>query len=889
VNAIGKQIQAIDPLGREIDYVYGNNNTPDTDPVNGTGMDLLQVKRKNGSNYDVLTTYTYNAQHQPLTIADARGATTTYTYNSAGQVLTVTTPPAQGQSQGATTTSTYDTNGYLTQLSGPVPGATRSFTYDSYGRRRTVTDPAALTLTFDYDALDRVTQLTYPDGTSEQTTYNRLDAEGTRDRLGRWSRSFHDALRRVVATRDPAGGTTQYQYGGSGCSSCGGGGDQLTAIVDPNGNQTSWTYDAQGRVVQETRADGSSGSYIYETTSSRLKQRTDRKGVTTTLAYYLDNKLASKSFSDTTPAVSYTYDAVTGQMLTVANGTDTLTWTYDNLDRPATEASTRNASTVGYSYDDAGNRVALIFNGSAYLTYGYDQPSRLTAITYGAQSFGFSYDTTSRRTAMTYPNGVVTSYGYDTESRLTSLGASLNGTPITSFGYVLDAAGNRTSKTTLDWTDTYGYDAANRLVSADRATGTPSRWRFAYDPVGNRTGDQTDDAAMAGSFNNVNELQSRQAGGALTFKGTTSEPATLIVAGKTVQTSPAPTNAFSAQAPIGAGTSNVVVSATDPSGNTRTNTYQVSASGAGASYTYDPNGNLATKTEGTNVWNYTWDAENRLTQVQDNGAAIATFAYDPLGRRVQKIAGGVTTNYTYDGAAILRELRGATTLKYVQGRRIDEPLAVDDGASLTYFHADALGSIMKTTNVAGAATSSRQYDAWGNLQVGMDQPGYAFSGREWDPETGLYYYRARYYDPKPGRFISEDPIGIEGGINPYIYVEDDPANATDPEGLCPKSLDMGYEDHVIGPGASAPGYQAETRSRVIWFLVRKSGECCEHKMLECTYALIRNYQRRTRPFTGGQFGPWSPWTFTAYRRFMEVTTTYNCDTGVMNNFRYRSR
>jgi len=116
----------------------------------------------------------------------------------------------------------YDTNGYLTQVSGPVPGATTTFTYDGYGRRRTTTDPTGLTLTYDYDALDRVTQVSYPDGTSEQTTYNRLDAEGRRDRLGRWSRVLHDALRRVVATRDPAAGTTQYQYGGSGCLSCGG-------------------------------------------------------------------------------------------------------------------------------------------------------------------------------------------------------------------------------------------------------------------------------------------------------------------------------------------------------------------------------------------------------------------------------------------------------------------------------------------------------------------------------------------------------------------------------------------------------------------------------------------------------------------------------------------
>ena len=88
---------------------------------------------------------------------------TTYTYNAQGQVLTVLTPKAQGQSQGATTTFTNNPNGYLTQVSGPVPGANTTFTYDAFGRRRTVTDPAGLVLTYDYDNLDRVRKVTYPD------------------------------------------------------------------------------------------------------------------------------------------------------------------------------------------------------------------------------------------------------------------------------------------------------------------------------------------------------------------------------------------------------------------------------------------------------------------------------------------------------------------------------------------------------------------------------------------------------------------------------------------------------------------------------------------------------------------------------------------------------
>jgi RHS repeat-associated protein len=174
----------------------------------------------------------------------------------------------------------------------------------------------------------------------------------------------------------------------------------------------------------------------------------------------------------------------------------------------------------------------------------------------------------------------------------------------------------------------------------------------------------------------------------------------------------------------------------------------------------DTNGNLATKTEGSDTWTYTWNSENQLIKVERNGAEVARFAYDPVGRRVEKVAGAVTTGYTYDGAALLREMRGSTTLRYVQGLAIDEPLAIDNGASLSYVHVDGLGSIVRMTSATGLVTLMRQYDAWGNLETGATEPGYAFTGREWHPETNLHYYRARYYDSNNGHFLSDDPVDV---------------------------------------------------------------------------------------------------------------------------------
>jgi RHS repeat-associated protein len=191
-------------------------------------------------------------------------------------------------------------------------------------------------------------------------------------------------------------------------------------------------------------------------------------------------------------------------------------------------------------------------------------------------------------------------------------------------------------------------------------------------------------------------------------------------------------------------------------------------------YSYDSNGNLTQKVEAGVTWTYVWDAENRLKWVCNTtpcteAASVASFKYDPLGRRVEKVAGGVTTTYTYDGEDILRQVAGGSTLKFVHGPGIDEPLAHEDGAgTLTYFHADGLGSLVKTTSAAGAVLTTRRYDAFGTYELGAAN-GYGFTGREWDSESGLYYYRARYYDPKIGRFISEDPIRFSGGINFYAY------------------------------------------------------------------------------------------------------------------------
>ncbi|MGH7259451.1 MAG: RHS repeat domain-containing protein, partial [Nitrospiraceae bacterium] len=217
---------------------------------------------------------------------------------------------------------------------------------------------------------------------------------------------------------------------------------------------------------------------------------------------------------------------------------------------------------------------------------------------------------------------------------------------------------------------------------------------------------------------------------------------------------------------------------------------------ANFSYQYDDNGNLTRKTvtATANFTQYTYDAENRLTKVEEFTAgnptpvATSTYRYDGLGRRIEKVGNGQTKRYIYDGEDILLEYDQTNTLlaRYTHGPGIDEPVAMTRGGSTFFYHQDGLGTVTDLTDSAGAVAKAYAYDAYGNI---LESPGtveqpYTYTGREFDAETGLYYYRARYYDPTTGRFLQKDPIGLAGMDETlYVYSLDNPTSLIDPFGL----------------------------------------------------------------------------------------------------------
>ena len=217
------------------------------------------------------------------------------------------------------------------------------------------------------------------------------------------------------------------------------------------------------------------------------------------------------------------------------------------------------------------------------------------------------------------------------------------------------------------------------------------------------------------------------------------------------------------------------------------------------------NGNRTVRSGGAGTTTYTWDPQDRLVQVSITPAqgpsTTVTFAYDHRGRRVRKTVSQtgsvpVVTDYVYDedDVILIVETPQApeatpTITRVVHGPDVDEPLWLDQDGQLFVLHADALGSVRLVTDAAQTLVERTAYTSFGvpaRTGTGVRHP-FAFTGREWDGEIGLYYYRARYYDPEVGRFLSRDPLGLAAGPNLYVYAENSPTNAIDPSGTTDSS------------------------------------------------------------------------------------------------------
>jgi RHS repeat-associated protein len=283
-------------------------------------------------------------------------------------------------------------------------------------------------------------------------------------------------------------------------------------------------------------------------------------------------------------------------------------------------------------------------------------------------------------------------------------------------------------------------------------------------------------------------------------------------------------------------------------------------SNSSGSYTYDANGNTLSDPSGKQ---YTWDFGNRLTQavVPGTNGGTTTFKYDPFGRRIQKSGPLGTTNYLYDGFQLIEDTdqSGNVVARYTNGQAIDQPLAQVQAGTTSYYQQDALSSTTSLSNATAALANTYTYDSFGKLvaSTGTAANPFQYTGREFDSETGAYFYRTRYFDPAAGRFISEDPIRFSAGVNFYAYVQNSPISLTDPFGMA-SALDgivaglgnifPGSEFHP-GPNGDAVGS---------WLVVHMP--CSEvYKILEA-----QGYQTAIFPPFNNPFDHSGGWEFRTY-------------------------
>jgi len=717
----GNVLTRTDPAGHTTTFTYDTSN------------DVLSESVQLNGTTTATTSYTYNGFGEVLTVTDPLGNVTTNAYDSNGNLTSISSPKPDGNTAASVTTFAYNTLGELTKITDPI-GHVTSMTYTAAGLIATITDAQNNVTTYGYDAKGNRTSVT--DALSHQTTfaYDAMSRLTTITYPDTTTSTFaYDSRGRRISVTDQNGKTTTYAYDDAdrltGVTDAANHvtyyaydtESNLTSITDANSNQTAFTYDAYGRVTKTNFPSSLSEMYQYDA-DNNLTQKTDRKGQTITYLYDALNRLTSKTYPDTT-AVDYVYDLV-GKITQVNDPTGTYAFAYDNMGRLI-------GTTTSYSFLTSRN-----------FTNAY------------------TYDSASNRAGFTDPESGSTAYTYDTLNRLTSL-APPSAFGSGSFGFSYDALSRRTQMTRPNSVTTnYAYDNLSRLTSVlhQLSGSTIDGASYTLDSGGNRTAKTDQLAAVTSNYTYDAIYQLTQ----VTKANNTTESYSYD--------------------PVGNRTASLGVS------SYTTNASNELTATSNASFTYDSNGNTLMKTLGSNTTSYTWDYENRLTSVTLPGSGgTVTFKYDPLGRRIEKASPTFTTIFAYDGDNLIETTNsaGGVVARYTQTQSIDEPLAELRSSTTSYYEADGLGSVTSLTSSAGAVANTYTYDSYGDLtaSAGSISNPFSYTGRELDSETGLYYYRARYYDPIVGRFIGEDPMRPSDGTSFYDYVAGNPTNYYDPLGL----------------------------------------------------------------------------------------------------------
>ncbi|MEU4618519.1 RHS repeat-associated core domain-containing protein [Actinoplanes sp. NPDC023801] len=737
--ASGRLASATDSTGRRVSYTYNGSQNLETvtDTANGvtryeyTGDRLTRITTPEGriTNLGYEPDTSRMLDYYELTNPGGTPDTARYTFTYSSGKTEVTDPngTATSSTTDGITTHDYETRDRVTKVKDAL-GHERSKKYNANDNVETLTDSLTNTSTLGWDPnTNNLTSVGVATGAKSNMSYNDTSHPNS-----------------VTGTTDPQGNTTSYSYDAKGNktaeeSSQYPGQKIFEAEHNDNGTvkwredakdvRTNFTYDAKGNLTKVDNPAPLGDIALVPDSLSRMSEQTDGKGQKTRYTYDQLDRIDRITFHNGS-VVDYDYDR-DGNLLRLTDPSGLTVFTYDKFGR-VTGKQVPGAAAIRYGYDRNGNLTEYT-DGGGTVTYAYNAVNLVTSLREpGAPGpVTFTYDENNRRRFMYLPTSprVTVEMKYDKSGRQTSIVATNDGTgaKLSSFTYDYTKGGAdsglRHSMTDLSGTTTYTYDKLNRLTAA---SGPGLSRGYGYDANFNRTSKTENGTTTNYNYNDAHQL----------------------------------------------------------------------TSGGSVTYNFDANGNLAGSSNGFAI-DYN-SINNQTTGITAPGKSLhAPLQYGGAAQTERRRAGSV--NYTTSAlgvASASRPAGGVSTTTTVGPDDMEPPWGTSDyytrdntgnliglraNGVRYYYLLDGLGSVVGLVNTSGAKVNSYSYDPYGNQLSASQQihNPWRYASGFYDSFTGLTKFGARYYDPGLGRFTQRDPSGKD---LPYTYATANPVNYTDPTG-----------------------------------------------------------------------------------------------------------